>query len=138
MRRVSPRVVIQTWDPSHTGFWLTTDYFPDLLEVDRGIFPPIDDLVKALGGTVSVEPLPIPADCTDGFLGAYWCRPKVYLDNEAGRSISTFSRIRDVEKRIGRLARDLETGRWHDRNGALLERDNLDLGYRLVTRAADI
>jgi hypothetical protein len=36
-----------------------------------------------------------------------------------------------------RLAADLAGGRWHERHGYLLERGELDLGYRLVaTRLA--
>ena len=38
-----------------------------------------------------------------------------------------------VEPGITRLADDLASGRWHERYGDLLQRDELDLGYRLVT-----
>jgi hypothetical protein len=33
---------------------------------------------------------------------------------------------------VSRLASDLASGRWHARHGGLLERTELDLGYRLV------
>jgi len=59
-------------------FWLF-DYFPDLIRIDRQIFPPITDFKKALGSIDTVD-VPIPADCVDGFLGAYWKRPSAYLD----------------------------------------------------------
>ena len=72
------RVVILTWDPASDGFWLVQDYFPELLEFDRSIFPKMEDIKNVLGH-LSILPLPIPADCTDGFLGAYWCRPHSYL-----------------------------------------------------------
>ena len=41
LRRVARRrVVVLTWDPaSHARFWLTTDYFPEFLEIDRPRFP---------------------------------------------------------------------------------------------------
>jgi hypothetical protein len=34
---------------------------------------------------------------------------------------------------LARLAADLASGRWHDEHAELLSRDELDLGYRLVT-----
>ena len=38
----------------------------------------------------------------------------------------------ELERGLARLRDDLDSGRWHGRNAALLERDELDLGYRLV------
>ena len=37
-----------------------------------------------------------------------------------------------MEPGITRLADDLASGRWHERYGDLLAREELDLGYRLV------
>ena len=60
LRRVARRrVVVLTWDPASSGFWLT-DYFPE-----------ISDLGHACGA-VTVETIPIPHDCTDRFLGVHW------------------------------------------------------------------
>ncbi|HEX8503218.1 MAG TPA: methyltransferase domain-containing protein [Pyrinomonadaceae bacterium] len=132
MRRVARgRVVILTWDPSHAGFWLVRDYFPDLLEYDRGIFPALADLEAALG-RVEVSAVPVPHDCVDGFLGAYWRRPWEYLDEGARGGISTFARIGDVSSRLGLLRADLESGRWAMKNAELLDLEELDLGYRLI------
>ena len=40
MCRVSRhRVVILTWDPDSAGFWLITEYFPEIIPMDRKIFP---------------------------------------------------------------------------------------------------
>ncbi|PYN51201.1 MAG: SAM-dependent methyltransferase [Candidatus Rokuibacteriota bacterium] len=61
------RVVVVTWDPSSFGFWLTDDYFPDLIEIDRRIFPTVADFEDVLG-RVEVQPLLIPYDCVDGRL----------------------------------------------------------------------
>lgn len=131
LTRVARAAVVLTWDPAHEGFWLTQDYFPDILALDRAIFPPLDALGSALGGA-DVLPLPIPHDCTDGFGSAYWRRPEAYLDAGVRGAISTFTRIGNVEPRVARLAADLESGRWHDRYGALLGEEALDVGYRLV------
>lgn len=134
MARVARAVVILTWDPAHEGFWLTRDYFPDFVAFDRTIFPPLDALASALGGA-DVQPVLVPGDCADGFLGAYWCRPRAYLDAGARGAISSFAGIEDADPRIRRLAGDLDLGCWHDRYGHLLSEDTLDAGYRLVRRA---
>src|SRR5213593_4250948 len=41
------RVVVVTWDPSSSGFWLVDDYFPDLIDIDRRIFPTMEDFRHA-------------------------------------------------------------------------------------------
>src|SRR5213594_1509482 len=53
------RIVILTWDPATSGFWLVDDYFPEIVEIDRPIFPSIEELSRALG-RVDVHTLPIP------------------------------------------------------------------------------
>ena len=125
------RVVSLTWDPATLGFWLTEDYFPSILTIDRPIFPTVDELREVLG-EIEVVPLPVPHDCTDGFLGAYWRRPHAYLDAGVRLAISTFSKIGDVGPGLARLRRDLENGAWARRHGDILARSELDLGYRLV------
>jgi hypothetical protein len=127
------RIAILTWDPSSTGFWLVNDYFPEILETDRRIFPSITSLATELG-RIRVTDVPIPHDCRDGFLGAYWRRPQEVLNADARQAISTFNRISDAETGLDRLRRDLVTGAWHDRYRDLLTRDTLDVGYRLITR----
>lgn len=131
LRVARHRVVVFTWDPDHEGFWLTRDYFPDLLAQDGTLFPPVRDLETALGG-VRVQAVPIPADCRDGFLGAYWKRPSAYLDAEVRASISTFSKIPTPATGLERLRRDLESGRWLANNDAIMSRAEMDLGYRLI------
>ena len=131
VRVTRERVVILTWDPAFSGFWLVDDYFPEIGVVDRPIFPSIDELERALG-SVECRPLLIPHDCTDGFLGAYWRRPDAYLDPGVRRAISTFSKIGDVESGLTRLRCDLEDGTWRRRHGHLLNQPEIDLGYRLI------
>ncbi len=131
LRRVSRhRVVVLTWDPASPGFWLT-DYFPEILDIDRPLFPAISDFERALG-PATVETIPIRHDCTDGFLGAYWRRPDAYLDERVRGAISTFSKIADIGPALDRLRTDLESGAWPRKYGGLLKRTQLDLGYRLI------
>jgi SAM-dependent methyltransferase len=132
LRRVArDRAVILTWDRESTGFWLVEEYFPALVAVDRQIFPSLDEMRRVLG-PIEVRPLPIPHDCTDGFLGAYWRRPHAYLDPAVRGAISTFSRLPDAEPGLTRLRNDLEDGTWARRHAPLLTRSELDLGYRLI------
>jgi SAM-dependent methyltransferase len=131
MRRVSrDRVVILTWDPTHPGFWLVQDYLPDILEIDRPHFPSLSDIENAIG-PIEVHTVAVPADCSDGFLGAYWRRPAAYLNARVRGAISTFAKL-DSSPAIERLRRDLEDGTWDDRYGSLLTLPELDVGYRLV------
>ena len=126
------RVVLFTWDPSSPGFWLTSDYFPEILERDRAIFPPME-LFSEILGEVNIEAVEIPADCLDGFLGAYWKRPEAYLDARVRRGMSTFREALELNAGLTRLEDDLRAGIWHKRNEELAGMETLDAGYRLVT-----
>ena len=89
------RVVLLTFDPGHGGFWLTRDYLPELMALDHDQFPGLDSLGAAFGsGTrIDVTTLPVPRDCVDGFLGAFWARPSAYLDPQVQGGISSFARV---------------------------------------------
>jgi len=130
-RVAQEQVVILTWDPEADGFWLVRDYFPEILAIDRQIFPSMEFFRKALG-PIEVHAVPIPSDCADGFLGAYWQRPEAYLDQDVRAGISSFTRLGRVEHQLERLQRDLTSGDWERRNAELLNRTDLDVGYRLV------
>jgi len=131
MRRVARElVVILTWDPEHSGFWLVQQYFPEILAMDRPAFPSLREIESIIGPAVS-SVVPVPADCLDGFLGAYWQRPAQYLDAQARAAISVFSKL-DCTDGLARLRWDLDDGTWQRRNGALQELQELDVGYRLV------
>lgn len=127
------RVVLLTWDPAADAFWLVNDYLPSFAEIDRRQFPPMSDYAAAFGAGVHVEvaAVPVPSDCVDGFLGAYWARPEAYLDPAVQAGISSFSQP-GVESGLARLRADLASGAWHARHGHLLRKNALDLGYRLV------
>jgi SAM-dependent methyltransferase len=127
------RVVVVTWDPSSSGFWLVDDYFPEVVSLDRQIFPTIEDLERAFG-RVEVQPFLIPHDCVDGFVGAYWRRPHAYLDAGVRAAISTFAKAQpsQIERGLERLRRDLEDGAWERRHAHLFELAEIDLGYRIV------
>lgn len=131
LRRVARRkVVILTFDPAFRDLWLH-DYFPGLAAVDEGQMPPLEAYAAALG-PVEIAPLPIPHDCTDGFLAAYWRRPAAYLEPRVRAAMSSFWKLGDVTSALDRLRADLESGAWEWAYGAVRGEEARDCGYRLV------
>lgn len=130
-RVVRDRLVFLTWVPDAPRFWLDA-YFPQILEIDRRIFPSTDRVLELFGAGAEASVVPIPEDCTDGFLGAYWKRPHAYLDPRVRSAISTFTKLEDPRPGLARLDEDLRSGAWEERFGRGLPEGELDLGYRLV------
>jgi len=138
LRRVAGRVVVLSWDPAFAGrLWISADYFPELIDEDVRHFPSLADQAGAVRAT-RVTAVPIPHDCRDGFYGAHWRRPEAYLDPVVRAGISTLAKRTPDELAAGlaRLADDLRSGAWAERHADLLERDELDLGYRLLVSGA--
>ena len=134
MKRVAKRVVVFAFDPNAlANFWLTGTYFPEIVELDRKRSPSIAEIAHELGGC-SVDQVPIPHDCVDGFLAAFWRRPETYLDPGVRASISSFALLDQstVTRGVARLESDLKSGAWEWRFGYLRSLDALDAGYRLL------
>jgi SAM-dependent methyltransferase len=130
MRRVTRgRILLLTFDPSHRPW--QTDYFPELATLDEAQMPAMADYERWLG-SVRITPVPVPHDCSDGFLYAYWRRPAAYLDAHIRSGSSSFWVISNAEAGLQNLKRDLETGAWERRYAELLTLDEYDAGYRLV------
>jgi len=135
-RRVAKhQVVLLTWIGFGQDFWLL-DYLPQIREIDEALFPSIEDLAQILG-PLRVIPVPIPHDCTDGFLCAYWRRPHAYLDEGVRSAISTFSRIRGFEDGLRSLEKDLQSGEWKQLYGHLFHSESMDYGYRVVVTKSE-
>lgn len=131
MRRVTRGpIVLLTFDPAARP-WLT-DYLPELAALDEAQMPKMSDYARWLG-RVRIRPVPVPHDCSDGFLYAYWRRPAAYLDPHIRSGSSSFFAIGDAaDAGMEKLKRDLQTGAWDQRYGDLLSLDEYDGGYRLV------
>ena len=139
MRRIARRrVVLVNSDPGEAdAFWLTREYLPGF---KRLIPPPYrqpgfwERELRDLLGRISLEVLPVPRDCKDGFYQAFWGRPEAYLDAEVRENISVFRRLpaREVGDAVRRLASDLEAGAWIERHGELMTTHEADVGLRLV------
>ena len=130
----SPAAGIVTWDVDlfASSFWFTRDYLQSVGPTEHRHADAA--LVAAQLDHAEVRPLLVPHDCIDGFFAAYWRRPEAYLDPAVRASISGLA-IRDQRELnpvLARLEADLASGAWHAKYADLLDRDEYDLGYRLV------
>ena len=136
LRRVArQRIVILTWDKSFAGtFWLARDYLPELDEWTVAQLPALEEIERDLGGRVERRRLPIPRDCRDGFLRAFWARPEAYLEERVRRNISQFNLVDPaaVARGVEQLRLDLAAGTWDSRHGRLRTLDSMDLGYVIL------
>ena len=130
LRVARRKVVLLTRIDFDVRFWLF-DYLPQLRKIDERTFPSLDQLSSWMGPARSVI-VPIPHDCTDGFLCAYWRRPEAYLDPDVRRAISSFSRIQNADEGLKRLQDDLSCGAWSKRYSHIFEKREMDFGYRLI------
>ena len=134
-RRVAERQVLIVYEPELTNQYWFFDYFTALRSASwEQDAPTVDELAVHLD-VIDVEPLWVPADCTDGFAGAFWNRPEAYLRDDVQAGMSTLARLpaSDREEGANALASALESGEWDRRFGHLRDEDQADLGYRLVT-----
>jgi len=132
--RVAGRQVVLSFDGTAERFWLITDYFREAAPLDndaRGYTP---DAIGEVLDVRRVEPVPIPADCVDGFMACYWSRPEAYLDPAVQAGISGLARLDPGprERVTARLRADLQSGAWDARWGHLRTRTELDVGYVLI------
>jgi SAM-dependent methyltransferase len=130
MRRVTKGpMVLVTFDPSARP-WLT-DYLPELIALDEDQMPKMAQYGSWLG-SVEIEVIPIPYDCSDGFLYSYWRRPLAYCDPGIRPAISSFWAIENAEAGLTALKADLDSGAWAERYRSLQSQESYDAGYRLV------
>src|SRR5215510_7984723 len=118
-RVATEKFVAITWDPASKPFWLTRDYFPEIYEMDKLIFPDLEELNEYFD-EVTIRPLQIPSDCQDGLLAAFWKRPEAYLSSKVRQATSPFSKIKNVSEGLQRLEDDLASGIWARNNHAIL------------------
>jgi SAM-dependent methyltransferase len=134
MRRVARGPVVLFGRVAEVSpWWWLYDYFPAGARLVRGRETSLREY-EAILGPVELIPVPIPADCVDGFEAAYWQRPAALLDPEVWRAMSALALIPEADRVDGmrRLRADVEGGAWEDRWSRLLEVEQLDLGYRVV------
>ena len=134
LRRVGRRALILNWEPRMgREFWLTRDYIGEFADFTRDTWQEAKD---ALGATEE-RIVPVPHDCADGFLLSFWRRPAAYLDPLVRANISVFAMMdpAELDAFVERLGDDLKSGAWAERNAAILELDELDVGLRIAIAA---
>jgi SAM-dependent methyltransferase len=105
MKEVAGRVVVFAFDvDALANFWLTETYFPEIIELERRRSPSMGEIREELGDC-SVDQVPIPHDCVDGFLAAFWRRPEAYLDPSVRTNMSGFGLLNPgmVTRGVARL-----------------------------------
>jgi SAM-dependent methyltransferase len=136
LQRVSrERIVIVTFDPAAlVHLWIPRDYFPEMLALKRRAGATSGALAERLA-SATVEPIPVPNDCTDLFFAALWARPEKLFDEEVLKPMWVWQGISAEARRSGRerLRADLESGVWEERYGHLRALSALDVGLRLVS-----
>lgn len=128
-------IVIVTIDAEVSGrMWLMAEYLREVRELDLAIFPAIETIVSWLDRPAEVEVVPVPRDTPDHTLLSFWAHPERVLDPAARAATSGFARQPgEVVRRVVReVERDLESGAWDARHGALRALDEADVGLRLV------
>jgi SAM-dependent methyltransferase len=134
LRVARRRIVVFTWDKRSDGFWLTREYLDWLADWDAQRFPTMDELLAEFPNPTATA-VPIPSDCTDGFLAAYYARPEAYLDPAVRQAMSIFALAPEpnrVAESLRALENDLCSGDWDARHESLRHTPSIDAGYRLV------
>ena len=134
LRVARRRIVLLTMEvDAIRDLWIVRDYLPETLAVHADAFPTIDWLLETLPNA-SVETIPVPHDCTDGFMAAFWARPEAYLDPEIRKATSAWHQLPPevTTRALTRLQEDLDGREWDRRYGHLRNRRSLDVGLRLV------
>jgi len=135
MARVARRQVVFYFEPAESpSAWIVKEYLPEILELPSEQNAPGLECFASVLDVRHVEPVPVPADCADGFTGAFWNRPEAYLDPAVQAGSSSFAQLPPETLRAGieRLRRDLESGAWDERHGPLRAMRETDIGYRLL------
>jgi SAM-dependent methyltransferase len=139
LRRVARGpVVILTFDgPAMLRFWLN-EYVPEVFASESARDPGTDRVARLLGGEVSVSEVPIPIDCVDGFVEAFYGRPEALLDPEVRRAQSSWSFVDPeiVERGLARLRDALASGEWDERYSHLRTQPEYLGALRLITAVA--
>lgn len=136
LRRVARGpVVVLTFDGEALGrFWLA-EYAPDLMATEARRFPGLPAIAATIGRSCRTEVVPIPIDCTDGFVEAFYARPERLLDPEVRAAQSAWAFVDDdsTARATARLRADLDSGAWDERHGHLRSEPTYAGSLRLLT-----
>jgi SAM-dependent methyltransferase len=135
LRRVSRGpVVILTFDPDALAALWLVEYAPELYAAESSRYPTMDVVAACLGRDTTVDPVPVPFDCVNGFTEAFYGRPEQFLDPAVRGTQSAWSFVDDADcaRAMHDLADDLANGRWDERHGHLRSQPEFIGSLRLV------
>lgn len=135
LRRVTRGpVVILTFDGNELDRLWLGGYVAGMSAAEAARLPAIDRVRAVLGGTSTVAEVPVHLDCTDGFTEAFYGRPERFLDPAVRASQSAWGFVDPGAARRGveRLQRDLASGAWDARHGALRTQPEFAGALRLI------
>ncbi len=122
MRRVTrgPLVILAFDVDAFEKFWMMR-YIPEMVAVAKSRDPSIAKLAELLDEPTAVTTVPIPFDCDDGFLEAFYGRPERILEASVRRAQSAWAFLPEGSeaRAIEALRSDLESGEWDRKHGAL-------------------
>ncbi|MFI5934547.1 class I SAM-dependent methyltransferase [Actinoplanes sp. NPDC051494] len=135
LRRVARGpVIVLTFDGDALDLLWLAEYVPELMAAERRRYPAIDMIAAAIGPDTQVLPVPVPADCTDGFTEAYYARPEMFLDPRVRAAQSAWGFVDEaaITSGIEKLRADLASGAWDDTYGALRTQPDFVGSLRLI------
>ena len=112
LRRVANRQIVLLFEPWVFWQFRLVEYFPDCISIPSEKRAPAIEEMQQYLDIQTVITVPGPADCIDGFAGAYWSRPQAYLDPSVRAGISSLAQLPpDVAERcVQKLRQDLASG----------------------------
>jgi SAM-dependent methyltransferase len=135
LRRVTrgPIAVLTFEAEAVRRYWLM-DFVPEVLTAEAARYLELERIAEILGGSTEIIPIPIPFDCTDGFVEAFYGRPETLLDPNVRRAQSAWSLITPEahEQGVERLRSALESGEWDRRLGKLRSEPFYEGSLRLI------
>jgi len=135
LRRVTrDRIIVLTFDGDALDRYWLVDYVPELMGVERGRYAAIGSICKMLGSKATVQTVPVPIDCADGFNEAFYARPEQFLDPSVRRAQSAWGFVtQEVQERFVRqLGDDLQSGAWEKRYGHWRKQPFFEGSMRLI------
>ncbi|GAA4805971.1 methyltransferase domain-containing protein [Olivibacter ginsenosidimutans] len=135
LHRVSnDRILILTFDPNAMDIFWGFNYFGEMLEAERLKFPTMDFITRVLGDHCEVKTIPIPLDCTDGFIEAFYGRPEAFLNPSVRKAQSAWGFLSSgvEEQLVTRLQQALDSGEWDRKYGYLRNQPEFTGSLRLV------
>ena len=135
MRRVARGpVLVMTGDASAFDRLWVSEYAPELLGAEARRTPSIPHIAERIGARSQVLTVPIPLDCADGFLEAFYGRPERLLEPQVRKAQSSWGFVGPgVEARFeAALTADLKSGAWDARFGHLRTQPTFEGALRLI------